>query len=360
MTRHVERGLARVVPSQQWTKILVVVALLVVTCMAGWEVQMRRLGLRAGDLDDGRPYWTVERRKIDSGPSEQVAIIGDSRLLFDTDLATWQAITGFRPIQLALPGTGAGAFLHDLARDEHFKGLAVVGVAPLLFFREGKGFMGDVLDYQRIESPSQRVSHRIDVFLQRHFAFLDQSYALFPLLERRKWPEREGVDGPYFGEVWKISEQREDRQTMLWDRIETDEYLREHARAVWLRRKGKPFEDAVIQARIDAARADTEIIRARGGEVVFVRAPSAPPLLTVEEQSAARARAWDPLLRETSSFGVYFADYPEMQGLEIPEFSHLSRSSALRFTRAYVLTLVDHVPWLKARAHPAGADPAPP
>jgi hypothetical protein len=360
MTRHVERGLARVVPSQQWTKILVVVALLVVTGMAGWELAMRRLGLEAGDLDDGRPYWTVERRKIDSGPGEQVAILGDSRLLFDTDLATWQAITGFRPIQLALPGTGASAFLHDLARDAHFTGLAVVGVSPLLFFREGKGFMGDVLDYLTTESPSQRVSHRIDVFLQRHFAFLDQNYALYPLLERRQWPEREGVEGPYFGEVWKISEQRDDRQTMLWHRIETDEYLREHARAVWLHRKRKPFEDAAIKARIEAARADVAAIRARGGEVVFVRPPSAPPLLDLEEQTAPRARAWDALLRETESFGIYYADYPEMQGLEIPEFSHLSRSSALRFTRAYVVTLVDHVPWLKARARPAGADPAPP
>jgi hypothetical protein len=360
MTRHVERGLARVVPSQQWTKILLVVALLVVTCMAGWEVQMRRLGLRAGDLDDGRPYWTVERRKIDSGPSEQVALIGDSRLLFDTDLATWQAITGFRPIQLALPGTGASAFLHDLARDEHFQGLVVVGVAPLVFFREGKGLMGDVLDYLTTESPSQRVSHRIDLFLQRHFAFLDQAYALFPLLERRKWPEREGVDGPYFGEVWKLAAQREDRQTMLWDRIETDEYLREHALEVWLSRKAKPFEDAAIKARIDAARADIAAIRARGGEVVFVRPPSAPPLLTIEEQNVPRARAWDPLVRETESFGVYFADYPDMQGLEIPELSHLSRSSSLRFTRAYVLTLVDHVPWLKARARAAGSAPAPP
>ena len=47
-------------------------------------------------------------------------------------------------------------------------------------------------------------------------------------------------------------------------------------------------------------------------------------------------KTWDRLLRETGAFGIHFEDYPEMQGLEIPELSHLSAESATRFTRAYV------------------------
>ena len=40
-----------------------------------------------------------------------------------------------------------------------------------------------------------------------------------------------------------------------------------------------------------------------------------------------------------------------MQGLESPEWSHLSAASQLKFTRAYVELLMRDVPWL--REHPA-------
>jgi hypothetical protein len=81
-------------------------------------------------------------------------------------------------------------------------------------------------------------------------------------------------------------------------------------------------------------------IHARGGEVVFVRPPSAGLFLERENRNAPRARTWDRLLRETGSFGIHFEDYPEMRDLEVPEWSHLSRDSATRFTRAYVDVLL--------------------
>ncbi len=82
------RGFERLVPALPWLRILLGVVSATFVLMFAWELEMRHLGLRAGDLDDGRAEWAVERRKVDAGPRDSVVIIGDSRILLDTDLAT--------------------------------------------------------------------------------------------------------------------------------------------------------------------------------------------------------------------------------------------------------------------------------
>ena len=119
---------------------------------------------------------------------------------------------------------------------------------------------------------------------------------------------------------------------------------------VWMARdRGGP--DAGLLARaIDESRQAIEKIRARGGEVVFIRPPSAGAYYDRESRNTPRVATWDRLLAETGAFGIHFEDYPEMQGLELPEMSHLSRESATRFTRACVGVLMKNSPWLAAHA----------
>jgi len=40
------------------------------------------------------------------------------------------------------------------------------------------------------------------------------------------------------------------------------------------------------------------------------------------------------LLKRTNTPGIHFEDHPELQGYELPEWSHLSASEANRFTAA--------------------------
>src|SRR5687768_1829543 len=94
----------RPVPRKPWGKIATAVTIVVATIIGLWEWQTRRLGLVPGDLRDGPSFWAEQRRRIDHEPI-QVAIVGDSRILFDTDLARFEALSGVRPLQLALPGT---------------------------------------------------------------------------------------------------------------------------------------------------------------------------------------------------------------------------------------------------------------
>jgi hypothetical protein len=208
----------------------------------------------------------------------------------------------------------------------------------------------------RDESPSVTFGHQVGLKLSEHLAFLDDQYALYSLIEHIKIEnDRTGPDGPYY-DVWKLSESFPHRQYFLWSRIAAPGYLQEHARLAW-----GPFGNerpTLTKEQIDASIADVVAsvrkIQARGGEVVFVRPPSAGPYLERENRRAPRAATWDRLLAATGSVGVHFEDYPETRSLDVPEWSHLSRESAARFTRAYVEALRERNVGLRSGAvlHP--------
>jgi hypothetical protein len=340
----------REIPETHLGAIAWLVLGIVSVAMFAWEWRMRDLGLVAGDLDDGKSTWAVERRKIATGEHDGVAIIGGSRILFDTDLDTWEEMTGRRPVQLALPGMSGQRFLADIAGNSAFDGLVLIDVTPEQFFREGRGnpeFEG-VLEYWEDEGPAKRASRRIGQFLSRYFAFLDDQYSLRALIDQVEIPNRGKIPGPYLF-PWKLSETYEDRQYHLWRAIETNERLRDHAIRVWLSLGGPPRTDELIAHICRDVRGSVATIRARGGEVVFIRPPSTGAYYEREQRNVPRARGWDRLLREAGTFGIHFEDYPEMQGLELPELSHLTREDAERYTRAYVGVLLREMPWLRAR-----------
>jgi hypothetical protein len=347
----------RPVPAKPWGAIAWSALLLFVALLAVWEWRMRALGLETGDLEDGGSSWAEQRRRIDAG-DVQIAIVGDSRILFDTDLHRFEQLTGIRPVQLALPGTNARPFLQDLAQDPDFHGLALVGIADRSYFRDDIGLMADALDVYRYEAPSRRSGFLIGRALEQRLAFMDDAYRLSRLVHRLDADTRPGARSP-LRDVWKVRISGTDRQSSMWKRIETDRPLREHARAVWMGggppgAKG-PLPPEVIARTQSVTREAVERIRARGGDVVFLRPPSGGPLRAAEEKRLPRKVGWDPLLAAAGVRGLHFEDYPAMQGLNLPEWSHLSRRCATVFTDAYVreLARVSDRIVLRADAPPA-------
>jgi hypothetical protein len=337
----------REIPAVRLAAIGWLVLLLVLAGIGAWEWRMRALGLTTRDLDDSRSHWAVERRKVGGAEDDGVVIIGSSRILWDTNLDVWEEMTGRRPIQLALPGTNPRQFLEEFANDPNFDGFLVVGVTPDIYFGDWPGIpqFSGLTKFWHDESPSQRFGHRVGMLLQPRLAFLDGAYALGTLVDRLPVRDREGVRGPV-RDVWKIWDVGPDRQYALWSRIQTDERLREHARWVWGPFDGAKKPDEEVARAIEQSKRDVATIRAHGGDVAFVRAPSAGLYYEHELQAVPRANTWEPLLAETGAFGIHFDDYPAMRGLDVPEWSHLSRESAVRFTRAYVAVLQQRFPQL--------------
>jgi hypothetical protein len=304
--------------------------------LAAWETYWRAWGAQpAWYNSDGQ--WARERRRIDEGEGGKTVLIGASRVLFDVQLDVWERLSGERPIQLALEGTTPTPVMQDLADDPDFTGLLVVGVAPDVFF-SGFAYRGKAFKY-REQTPAQRSGTWLSMrFVEPWFAFFDEDFALMKVLGRQAWPARTGV--PRYADVRKLAETGFDRDTHMWSKLETDPEYAAMAQQIWAQFFDVPPEggpDAALKQRleqIDLAVAAVKKLQARGVEVVFVRPPSNGGYLAYEERDFPRAPTWDVLLARAGAPGVHFQDDPQMQGLALPEWSHLSRTDAERYTES--------------------------
>ena len=336
----------RDIPLKPWARMGAIVFLAVALLTTAWEWTARtRLGLRAGDIDDSPQAWAEARRAADHA---QVAIVGDSRILFDTDQARFEALTGVRPVQVAHVGTNARTLLEHFANDPNFHGLLIVGMADTMYFGMPViGLAGNAVhNYAKNDKPSQLTGLWLDRWLQNYLAFMDSDYRLSRWVPRFDTGWRKGPDSPY-EDVWKINEVFRGRQYFMWGRIETDPYLQGHARHAWQGFKGPNIPPALADRVIARSAEAVRRIRARGGDVIFVRPPSAPELRVNEQHRIPRKLGWDRLLAGANAKGIHADDLPQAQNLVLPEWSHLSRRCAAVFTDAYVRRLVEVTPRLK-------------
>jgi len=332
----------RDIPSQPWGRILLGAFVLFLLLMGAWESAWRAFGATPG-YRNSFGAWAEQRRRIDAGEGDSTVLIGSSRVLFDVQLPVWERMTGERPIQLALEGTSPVPVLEDLAADPEFTGRLVIGVAPDLFF-SGFAYRGEAIKHYHQEGPSQRSGHWLSKhLLEPYFAFYDPDFALPAVALRQGWPLRAGEHGP--PPVRKLMTMASDRNAHMWSKVETDPQYRALVRGIWSARLNGPPpppvstpEKARKVAAEQMARAAKAIatLHSRGVPVVFVRPPSNGEYYAFEQKRIPRARTWAPLLQQTGVPGIHFEDYPQLQGYDQPEWSHLSAADAPRFTAALV------------------------
>ena len=339
----------RDVPARPWRPIFLAALVLFVLLVAGWELYWRAFGATPGYYNSNAE-WAQQRRRIDMGEGGKTVLAGSSRVLFDVELPVWEKAAGERPIQLAIEGTSAVIVLEDLAADPQFTGRVLAGVASDLFFT-GFAYRGEVVPYYHKETPAQRVGNWLSrALVEPYFAFDDFDFALAAVVKRQAWPRRPGI--PVIDPVRKLMEQDADRNTHIWSKLETDPAYRELARGIWAQRFDAPpppnidtpeklqkVIDTQIQRAVDAVAK----LRARGVQVLFVRPPTSGRYLEFDNMLFPRAKTWDVLLARTGAPGIHFEDYPELQGFDLPEWSHLAHADADRFTDAlYRIIERDH------------------
>lgn len=326
--------------------------LLVVAFFVSWELYLRFTG-NTISYDDGGALWSDKRAQVYAPSDKATVFIGSSRNKYDLDTDTWRSLTGEEPIQLAFEGASPLPILHDLANDTKFKGKLMIDVTEGLFFGlfSPNGVrVTDGIKYYKERTPAQKFSFKVNHIIEARLVFLDKDYlSLNALLEKTGIPPRPGVyPGPDFPmEFGRITF---DRQNKMTDRFVADTNLQNKVKGIW--QSFAKLASTIPQptaAQIDSifttVKNDIDKIKARGGQILFVRTPSSGPYLMGEKMDFPREKYWDRLLTLTNCPGIHFEDYPAIAHFQCPEFSHLSPADAIVYTKNLIKILEEKHGW---------------
>lgn len=323
-------------------KSAILTLVIVVTVVVSFEIYLRNKGVVV-DYDDGPPLWSNSRAMVYEPADKAIVFIGSSRIKYDLDQATWKSLTNVHPVQLAIEGSCPRPILEDLANDTNFKGKLVIDVTEGLFFSMAPPNMETAvarIKYFHDRTPAQRASFELNKILESQFVFLNKDYfSLNAQLSGLNIKSRPGVFvEPYFPRNFSMV--TFGRQHYMTDEFVANTAERNQVKSNWvffakMAMSAPPTPPKVYDAIFKSVTENINKIKARGGEVVFVRTPSSGEYYKRESIGFPRDTFWERLLKETGCQGIHFMDYPAMNHFECPEFSHLKVSDAKLFTKAF-------------------------
>jgi hypothetical protein len=326
--------------------------ILVIGFLGLWEWKLRSQGLYV-DYDDNPALWADKRQKAVKLPADKATVfIGSSRIKYDLDINTWRKLTGDEPVQLAMEGNSPLPVLDDLAADEKFKGKLIIDVTEGLFFSSNPGNLNDPkknIGFYKKETPSEKFSFRLNHALESRFVFLDRDYySINAFFDRLPIPKRPGVFVmPLFPK--EFGRNTFDRQRIMMKEFLIDTNLQNQVTGNWkffasLNRE-PPASGAKLDSFLTVIKNNCNKIKARGGQVLFVRTPSSGPYWMNEQKAFPREKYWDRLLAETNCPGIHFIDYRPLDHFVCPEWSHLAPTDAIIFTENFVGILEKDKGW---------------
>lgn len=336
-------------PETSLKKSVFLVLVLTLATVLCWEGYLRGKGYDASYHDDPA-LWSHYRDMVYEPADKATVFIGSSRIKFDLDIPTWESITGNHAIQLACVGSNPVPILENLAADNNFKGRLVVDVTEGLFFSNGSDRRPkENMKYFKERTPAQRASFHINHLLESQFVFLDKDWlSLGAMMDKLPVKNRPGVFkfGGFPSEFGRV---RFNRQEYMTDKFSSDTTLQNKVKNIWFdfmkASKDPPASGTKLDSMFTAVKTAVDKIKARGGQVFFVRTPSSGPFKMGEATFFPREIYWDRLLAITGCPGLHYADYPAIDHFICPENSHLSMTDAITFTKAFIKILSEEKGW---------------
>jgi len=318
--------------------------------LGAWEIKVREMGY-SPTLNDTGDLWAKNRSLVESSTKEAVVIVGSSRILFDMDLDTYQDyFDSPRPIQLALPGGAPLPLIEDIAFDPAFRGTLIVGVVPPLYFAPPGSFPVErskkAIKRFTDWSPSQRTGQIIGSFLEKRLAFIQQEdLTLNALIGRLGIPNRSAVKMPpeFPPYMYSIGE---DRRAILFKGVAPGSELAKRIQKIWMPLFTPPppppgmdhktffamFKKSMAMY-LERTKKAVDVLKDKGGRVVFIRCPSTGKVRELENKYAPRQGFWDQILQVSGAPGIHFEDHPSLAHFECPEWSHLTVKDSVKFTK---------------------------
>jgi hypothetical protein len=331
-------------PRAAWPKVVLLASLFTMLGAAALELLWARQGF-APSLADSPGLWADVRARAQVGGKNDVALVGSSRFQLGLDPAVMAgAAPGRRFHQLSVRAGEPLFLLESLARDRAFAGTVLFEIHPgrlTQVFGEAEvrseAFVGAYVErpwIDRIEQPLAR-------WFERRLRLVgDQANVksvIKSLLETKTLPRGNGS--------WL----RDDRFVVTrydaaWAKIASAR----RARGMLAFELASP---AVVEQRIEQLARSVEMIRARGGEVIFFRINACDEVLALEESRAPRAVIYEPLRARIGGKWLHFEDDPILRNIPCGDGSHVLGEHTAVLSRRVAELLFSDAPEETAEIH---------
>jgi hypothetical protein len=311
-------------------KSLAAAALLALLLLLVTELTLRTHGAERTTTDDVN-LWCRERDRLPSLGTNDVLLLGSSRMLQDFSLAAFRdRHPGRRPLQLAVDGGRPFTLLREVADETDFAGVVLCETHMSCNSRlDSPGEITQTwLNYHRREwSLNRRLNVEAQLAIRSRFAAASPSLGIVGLLRSLAAGRLEprgaatGLDRQSLADLSRLTPAELKAIERRWA-----SQLRP-AHALQVNRGRGPWErDAREVGRM------VRKIEARGGRVAFVVFPISGVMRAEYERLYPRDRFWRPFLRLTGARGLDCTQAPAFEGFHCPEGSHLDRRHSAPFT----------------------------
>lgn len=319
------------------------------------ELALRMRGYTPTIEDTGQLWRTVRDETSDAG-ARAMPIIGASRIQLGINLELLTEAMGddSQPLQLAINGTSWRPVLRDLAADPEVRGRVVVDWYPQFV-------ASDVVTHAWVISRARGIDwlavgedaeQRLSTPLRSRFALFADGGRAIDIVARRLLTR---------APVAQYIQTRPDRSRAAdYSLVPMPAFAEDRA----LRHIGLPLEpngnvsareriaesialatplpvDAATVEQWDAIARDIAAIRARGGDVVFVKMPTSGAVAAFDAARYPEAVWWDGFLAHVGARGISASREPSLAGFTCPDGSHLDRRDQAAFTAALAPLLHD-------------------
>jgi hypothetical protein len=325
-------------PSTNWLITWILALAIALVGWGGFEWYWRTQNYRATVMDS-KDLWAQHRSRASrSAPPLRVALLGASRIQYGFSPGVFRDEarklgSDVDPIMLALNGQYPLAALRDLAYDERFKGVAVVGIDAMGVDKITWEMQADTVAYYNKEFSSARELHRRLLTLIQPYVIAARADFAWSAIVR--------------GYIDHGGPPAQEYVTFHKDRSGATDYTK--GQAEYLRNKRVegvkrhyasyvPPKPEIWLANAQEVIGWVKAINRRGGRVVFYREPVSAEIREYDERFMPRASYLDALARVAPALYVNFEDY-ESLNIDTPDASHIDLKDIPRHTIEFVKIL---------------------
>lgn len=314
---------------RSWIASWWVAVAIVVVVLAAWEVHWRARGFEPS-VNDDKDLWAFTRRRASALGEAGVVLVGSSRMQMGIHRDAFAEVTGWEPaVQLAVVRGTSAPVLRSLARDDRFRGTVLCEINPDFFFARTpdldesmRGYVAHYEGFTRVDGIEQRLRMSVQEQLVARLPALAPA-AIWRAIHEQRTPL------PGFNTV------------VTRDRFRYGDYRKVRNLEAVIRSKARMLAaysppvlpPPALDARIGALERAAAAIRDRGGEVVYLRLPTAAPVRRHEARWFPRRRFWDRLVVQVNGPAIHYQDYPELSDFRPPDGEHLGADEAVRHSR---------------------------